>query len=672
MDRCGFGLRRRGGDVRYPIAPSASASATFEVTSPKVTGAGFVTGKAAWTNQASRHAESETVVQRVRNVLPIKINEVRFGTTANSTDQFIELYNPTPDPIDVSNWSVINTQSQWAPVTLATIPSGTTLAAGAYYLLGLSSSGLATPAKAGDTLINVRSTTGFETGQKIDIDGESRTITTVGTAATAMTTVFVPVSTGPWLAIPAGSTNLPVANASGFAVGQRVGIDAGGNYELATVTAVGRAASQTTLAAAASAGATNIKVTANADMSVGDTLTVGTGSRKELVTIASVGTPGPGGTGVELAAPLRFAHRAEIDVSDVGTGISFSPATKFPHTSGDAVQALGSGVTLDAALVKGHAYGAAVVNARVATEGYQGLPAPNQWFGGSLSSRAGSIVLTDATGEVVVDGMVYGSQQSDSSGNGTIASPEIATLEGDQGKGGCIVVVPVAAGGPGTSRGRFPDGADADSNCTDFLLQSATTLSAALVGRLDQRQGRQRHGLRRGPVDCDRHGREPRDRGHRHGWHRGRHDGGHGHQRGRVGHPGRQRDGLRRRPSHHDRQRREPRDGGRRLHHPRREVRPSRQPGAHRHHHRVRAAHLRARCRCAGVRLRHHAHDGPDEAPCQRGADRRPRAHAWCAQPVLQGAAVRGPRRYALQRRPSPSAGLRAGPASDAHRCCAA
>ena len=133
-----------------------------------------------------------------------------------------------------------------------------------------------------------------------------------------------------------------------------------------------------------------------------------------------------------------------VDVSDVGTGISFSPATKFPHVSGDAVQALGSGITLDSPLAKGHAYGAAVVNPLATTVGYQGPPAPNQWFGGALSTRAGSIALLDASGAVVVDAMVYGSQQSNSSGNGTIASPELATLEGDQGKGGCIVVVPGA------------------------------------------------------------------------------------------------------------------------------------------------------------------------------------------------------------------------------------
>jgi non-reducing end alpha-L-arabinofuranosidase len=37
------------------------------------------------------------------------------------------------------------------------------------------------------------------------------------------------------------------------------------------------------------------------------------------------------------------------------------------------------------------------------------------------------------------------------------------------------VVTPVATN---TSAGRFPDGADTDSNCTDFLTQAVTTLSA--------------------------------------------------------------------------------------------------------------------------------------------------------------------------------------------------
>ena len=294
-----------------------------------------------------------------------------------------------------------------------------------------------------------------------------------------MTTLFIPVSTGPWLTIPAGSTNLPVTSVTGFEVGQKIGIDIGGNYELATVTVVGKAATQTTMAAPVVAGATNIKVAANANMTIGDLLTVGTGGRKELVRITNIGTTGANGTGVDLATPLKFDNMSGVDVSDVGTGISFTPATRFPHISGDAVQALGSGITLESPLVRSHEYGAPVTNTLATTVGYQGLPVPDQWYGSPLSTSAGSVALMDASSAVLVDAMVYGSQQSNSSANGPITSPEIATLEGDQSQGGCIVVVPRASGSAGVSRGRFPDGLDTDNNCTDFLVQSFASLSAA-------------------------------------------------------------------------------------------------------------------------------------------------------------------------------------------------
>ncbi len=289
-----------------PVPPGASVSATFKVAASARTGAGFLTGKAEWKSQTTGITQFETISQRVRNVLPVKINEIRFSTSSNPTNQFIELYNPSASSVDISNWTLINTQSQWAPVKAATIPAGTKLASGAFYLLGLSGSGLAAPSTKGATAINVRSTSGFEAGQKINIDGETRTITGIGTAASAMTTLFIPVSTGPWLTFPAGSTNLPVTSVTGFEAGQKIGIDIGGNYELATVTLVGKAATQTTLAAAAAAGATNIKVAANASMTVGDILTVGTGGRKEIVKITNIGTVGANGTGIDLAAPLKY------------------------------------------------------------------------------------------------------------------------------------------------------------------------------------------------------------------------------------------------------------------------------------------------------------------------------------------------------------------------------
>jgi hypothetical protein len=484
----GWTVRAAGGSgataaFNTPVAPGASVSATFTITSPAATGAGFLTARAEWTKPAVTGKQVETTTARVRNAQPVKINEVRLNVGANATDQFIELYNASSSAVDLSNWTLVNTQSQWAPVTLATIPAGTKLASGAYYLLGLSSSGLAAPASAGATIVHVRTTDGLAGGQRIDIDGETRTIASIGTAASAMTTVFIPVSTGPWITIPAGSTTLPVTSAAGFAAGEKIGIDAGGRFELATVTAVGKAGTQTTLSAAAAARSTNIKVAASSNMTAGDTLTIGTGARKEQVTVKDVGTAGPTGTGVEVTAPLRLDHKSGVDVSDAGTGITFSPATKFAHTSGDAVQALGTGVTIDRPLARAHAYGAAVVNPQDATAGYQGPPSPAQWFGGPLSTRAGSVALMDASGAVLVDAIVYGSQQSSSSANGTITSPEIATLEGDQGKGGCIAVVPnqgrgagPTAGAGNKSSGRFPDGSDTDSNCGDFHMQTATTL----------------------------------------------------------------------------------------------------------------------------------------------------------------------------------------------------
>ncbi len=452
------------------VAPGGTVSATFKVTSPAASGAGVLSARAEWASGATRL--NEVATRRIRSIVPVKINEVRFA------NQFIELYNASSTPVDLSHWTIVSTQTQWAPITLASIPAGTRIDPGSFYLLGLAGSGLVAPAAPGASVINVRSVAGMDAGRKIDIDGESRTIANLGAAASPMTLVFIPVSTGPRISFPAGTTNLPVANAAGFTAGQKIGIDAGGNHEIVTATSVGKAATQTTLAASVKSGAKNIKLAADANVTEGDTLTIGTGALKELVKVATVGAPGAAGSGIDLATPLKFDHNEGVDVSDPGTGITFAPATRFAHESGDAIQALGSGITLDRPLEKAHTYGAPILGAQ--TEGYRDAVAPKQWFGGMLSDRGGSIALRDANG-AVMDAIVYGSQQSNSSGNGTIASPELATLGSEQGKGGCIVVPPPAAAGVGRSRGRFPDGADTGSLCTDFHTQPATTLALPAV-----------------------------------------------------------------------------------------------------------------------------------------------------------------------------------------------
>jgi non-reducing end alpha-L-arabinofuranosidase len=577
------GTTRTSETIAGPVAPGASVSATFKVTSGPAAFNGDLVGNASWTNQTSGgtagKTQSETTAEKVRNVSPIKINEFRISSPDNLTNSFIELYNAGARDVDISNWTLTQHSNQQAIFTAVSIPARTKLAAHGFYLLGLSNSGLAVPPRAGDATIHVRSTTGMSVGDTITIDAgsslETRKIVSIGTAAGNTTTVWQPLPEGPVMTIPAGSTNLPLTSVAGLVVGEKIAIGYGATYpavardreryEVATVTAVGKPGTQALLGADAPAGSTNLKVTSVANVSagdkirldidsvghgietvtvtrvgtqsnraalsadasagatnikvrggrggggaqgsvpfaVGDKMIVGTPANREAVAITAVGASGPAGagidftpalthahpsgeavvdpgTGLDLTAPLRFNHAANLPFSAKGTGISFAPETAFTHSSNEPVQPLGAGITLDRPLSKEHAIDAVVRDAAVTTAGYQGTPAPNQWFGGpALSTSSGNMVLRDAAG-LVVDSLNYG----------LLVDPWAA--EGYQaisgaGQGGCRVTSPGPAGGFGPaasaatnrSAGRFPDGRDTDSNCTDFVTQPATILSVA-------------------------------------------------------------------------------------------------------------------------------------------------------------------------------------------------
>src|SRR6185503_12942831 len=288
----------------------------------------------------------------------------------------------------------------------------------------------------------------------------------------ANTPLWQPPPDGPVIAIPAGSTNVPVTSTAGFTVGQKLAIGYGQKLEFATVTAVGRPGTQARLSAPAAAGAANIRVTSTTNISPGDVIRLDIGSKIETVTVKAVGTAGANGTGLNLAAPLMFAHSANLPFSDRGTGISFTPATIFSHSSNEPVQALGGGITLDRPLAAGHAINEPVRDALVTTAGYQPKPAPDQWFGGpALSANAGNMVLRDAVG-LVVDSLNYGS----------LVDPWAA--EGYQGGTGSGCVVP-APGGAGRSASRFPDGNDTDRNCADFMTSSNPTPGGVNLFALD-------------------------------------------------------------------------------------------------------------------------------------------------------------------------------------------
>jgi non-reducing end alpha-L-arabinofuranosidase len=515
------GTRETSVTLVAPVARGASGSATFTVTSGPTTFNGDLIGHASWTNQTTGRTQSETTVQKVRNVSPIKINEFRIssGPPFNETDSFIELYNAGAGPLDISNWTLTEHPALQPIFSTVKIPAGTKLAAGGFYLLGLANSGLAVPARSGEATVYVRSTAGMKVGNTIEIgtgsEMETRRVASLGTAATPTTTLWQPLPDGPVITIPAGSTNVPVASVEGFQVGQKIALGYGATYpavaraieqyEVATVTEVGKPGTQAFLSMDAKAGDTNIKVSSIANISVGDKIRLdidSVGHGIETVTVKRVGTAsvrntfrGPltagedPGTGLDLVEPLKFNHASNMPFSARGTGISFKPATAFAHSSNEPVQALGTGITLDQPLAKNHGINDVVRDASVTTAGYQGTPAPNQWFGGPeltaqeqarphLKAAAGSMVLLDATG-VVVDSLNYGWPVDPWAAEGYQAASGADER-------GCLVPAPgsgydwgpvVSADAGNASGGRFPDGFDTDSNCTDFLVQPLTVLS---------------------------------------------------------------------------------------------------------------------------------------------------------------------------------------------------
>ena len=415
----------RTGDFVRRLEPGGKATILYELSCSYPRSSGDLQFIASW------KGGSASLSSRIRCAEALKINEIGLGTP------FVELYNADSAEADLSGLELYIRRSGWASVKALTFPEGARLAPGMHLMLVPDPASPASPA----------------------------------------TIVFIPVSTGPKLHFPAGTTTLPAASVTGFAVGDKMGIDLGGQYEEVTVTAVGTPATQTNLTLAAKAGDTQLYIDTTADLTPGQEITVDTGDRKEILVVKNVlvaarkhirqfGEPMPPiGTRpvekglVELTEPLQKDHAEGVDISCPGTGIRFEPATRFAHSSGDALQPLGKGWT----------------------------PAEGLFLRYAPSASAGSVALVDPATGTVIDAVVYGSQQSNSSANGTITSPELAVLEGDQRGGGCQAVAPgpvpawLLARNPELAKAaersliRWPDGADTDVLCEDFRLSSRPT-----------------------------------------------------------------------------------------------------------------------------------------------------------------------------------------------------
>ncbi len=382
-----------------PVAPGASVSADFKVTSGPAAFNGDLVANLSW-NGPNGKAHAESAAEKVRNVSLIKINEYRVSSgSSNPTNSFIELYNAGAKDVDISNWTLTEHPTQQAIASAVKIPAGTKLAAQGFYLLGLSNSGLAVPAHKGDTTLSVRSTTGMSVGDTVTIDtgsaAETRKIAKLGTAAGSPTTLWQPVPEGPVITIPVGSTNVPVSSTSGFVVGEKIALGYGATYptvakaveryEVATVTAVGKPGTQAFLGADAPAGSTNLQVTSVANLSVGDKIRLdidSLGHGIETVTIKHVGTQanrtnltanaGVGATKIRVRSVNGFAVGDKLVIGTpanheqatitavgtggpMGTGIDFTPALQQEHIGTELVVAPGTGIDLAAPLKFNHA-----------------------------------------------------------------------------------------------------------------------------------------------------------------------------------------------------------------------------------------------------------------------------------------------------------------------------
>ncbi len=130
------------------VTSGQTVQATFSVTAPTADTSGTVTATASFGGGAdhSRGQGDEPVVQNVSDPVtvvsaPVEINEVQTGTSTTPNQQFVELYNPAEAPANVSGWQLEYTNASAGRrgttiTTLATLPAGTSIPAGGYYLIG--------------------------------------------------------------------------------------------------------------------------------------------------------------------------------------------------------------------------------------------------------------------------------------------------------------------------------------------------------------------------------------------------------------------------------------------------------------------------------------------------------------------------------------------------------
>jgi hypothetical protein len=156
---------------------------------------------------------------------------------------------------------------------------------------------------------------------------------------------------------PAGAANIQVTSVSDISVGDKIRLDidsVGHGIETVNVTHVGSKANQTNLAAAVSAGATSIKVRRAEGFAAGGKITVGTPANKEVVTVTSVGGGSQRGATIGFTPALSKAHIADEWVVSPGTALDLAAPLQFNHAANLPFSDRGTGISFEPATVLAH------------------------------------------------------------------------------------------------------------------------------------------------------------------------------------------------------------------------------------------------------------------------------------------------------------------------------
>jgi hypothetical protein len=109
------------------VTPTSTSTPTATATgTPTPTGTG-VTGTPTFTPTATSPSTGSAT--------SVVISEFRTTGPGGANDEFIEIYNPTNAPIDISGWIISASNSSGGTQARATIPASTILRSGQYYLI---------------------------------------------------------------------------------------------------------------------------------------------------------------------------------------------------------------------------------------------------------------------------------------------------------------------------------------------------------------------------------------------------------------------------------------------------------------------------------------------------------------------------------------------------------